>query len=128
MTPPGSSAESDESDTYEGFRDALGLPFECTVEREAERSVLKIRGSELDLGTEAAVRVPLLALLEERPALVLIDATELSFIDSSGIGMFVMAQRVAEVQGGRLVFTGFQAQPLNAIQICGLDQVFAIEP
>ncbi|MCU1457827.1 MAG: putative Anti-sigma factor antagonist [Actinomycetia bacterium] len=132
MTPPDSAAGADEdqtgTDTYQGFRDALGQEFECTVIREEERSILKIRGSELDLGTEAAVRGPLLALLDEKPPVVLVDAGELSFIDSSGIGMLVMAQRVAENQGTQLLFTGFQAQPLNAIQICGLDQIFAIEP
>ncbi len=127
MTPQDSSPDRAGDDAYDGFRDALGARFDCEIERSADRSVLRIRGNELDLSTEAAVRVPLLTLLEEKPAALLVDATDLSFIDSSGIGMFVMALRVAEVQGTRLAFTGFQAQPLNAIQICGLDQVFAIE-
>jgi anti-sigma B factor antagonist len=45
---------------------------------------------ELDLSTIPRMEVPLLEQLEQRPA-VLVDLSELEFIDSSGIGVLIRA-------------------------------------
>jgi anti-sigma B factor antagonist len=54
-------------------------------------SVVTIAG-ELDLSTIPKMRRPLLEQIAQRPA-VLVDLSELSFIDSSGIGALIQACR-----------------------------------
>jgi anti-anti-sigma factor len=63
--------------------------LEVHVESSSGVSTVALAG-ELDLSTIPRMEVPLLEQLEQRPA-VLVDLSELEFIDSSGIGVLIRA-------------------------------------
>jgi anti-sigma B factor antagonist len=70
---------------------------------------------ELDLSTIPRMQRPLLEQIQQRGA-VLVDLSELSFIDSSGIGMLIEAKRIANgTPMGVLVGAGTQVERVFGI-------------
>ncbi|MEB3275226.1 MAG: STAS domain-containing protein [Prochlorothrix sp.] len=64
--------------------------------------------------------------LAQNPALVIIDFQETSFIDSSGLGALVSAQKKVRSQGKKLHFCNLNAQIEMIFELTSLDQAFDI--
>jgi anti-anti-sigma factor len=64
-------------------------PFRVLVDTDAAGAVLVKLSGELDLGSIEAVDAEVGPALVDRPALLVIDATELSFADSSAIALWL---------------------------------------
>jgi anti-sigma B factor antagonist len=69
--------------------------FRCLVEHEAHRCTVSLHG-ELDLRVARTLERRLLALLQLPLQEMVIDLSELGFIDSTGLTALVQAQRAAE--------------------------------
>ena len=85
--------------------------------RDGERSA-RITG-ELDLGTYDTAMAALAGLFEASGDVVL-DLTELTFVDSSGIRLFILLHQSLG-QGGRLVLQGPTPHVAGILQIAGLE-------
>ena len=72
-----------------------------------------------------ALRDRLTGLLETGPSVV-VDLTDVSFLDSTGLGALVAARTAAAGQGGTLPLVCTQRRILKLFTITGLDGVFAI--
>lgn len=62
--------------------------------------------------------------VELRPTEVTIDMAEVTFLDSSGLGLLVQFHNALKVWDGKLCIVGLQGLPLQALQIVGLDRFF----
>jgi anti-anti-sigma factor len=86
---------------------AAGL-LRTSVSRSGERAVVRLRG-ELDVATEPRLRARLLDLLEpqrETPVRhVVVDASQLEFLDLAGLRLLVEAERQVAARGGSLVLS-----------------------
>jgi anti-sigma B factor antagonist len=90
------------------------------------RTIVKLCG-ELDIASAPGLRERLLAILSRRaPSHLILDLSKLQFIDSSGIAAFVNTERRARLLGCTVVLVAPQAPVSRVLQICGLDQHFAI--
>ena len=90
------------------------------------RTIVKL-GGELDIASAPELRERLLAILSRQtPSDLVLDLSELRFIDSSGIAVFVNTERRARLLGGTLALVAPQAPVLRVLQVCGLDQHFLI--
>jgi anti-sigma B factor antagonist len=69
--------------------------FRCLVEHEAYRCTVSLHG-ELDLRVARTLERRLLALLQLPLSEMVIDLTELTFIDSTGLSALVNAQHAAQ--------------------------------
>ncbi|MEU3465822.1 STAS domain-containing protein [Streptomyces sp. NPDC006733] len=58
---------------------------------------------------------------------VLIDVSGLTYCDSTGITVFISADRRAQEAGARLVLVGLSADLMHVFRMIGLDQVFTFE-
>ena len=58
---------------------------------------------------------------------VRIDLSDLTYIDSSGLGTLVTINKRIKEKNGKLVLTGAQGLPLDLIKRTRLDKVFTIE-
>jgi len=100
--------------------DLLGI----RVERAGDRaSIVSVTG-ELDLSTIPRVERPLLDQVRTRPA-VIVDLTEVNFIDSSGIGMLIHAFH--SVNGGAMhtvIASGSQVE--RVLRIAGIDRALPV--
>ena len=92
------------------------------TQQEGELCLVRLMG-ELDLGHAAAFRERLFAVANQT---VVVDLSELSFIDSSGLAAFVFANNRAIQLGHELVVTQPQPQVKRAFELTGLNDL--IEP
>lgn len=81
---------------------------------------------ELDLHTAPRLREALLPLAEEAGASVVVDLTEVPFLDSSGLTVFVVALKRLREQGGSLRLVAPSPRVVKVFAITGLDAAIPI--
>lgn len=86
-------------------------------------AVIKLAG-EVDMSHSPSVHQTLVEVLENRPARLIIDLTEVTYMDSSGVGTLVDALRRVRVSGGKLCLVAVAPRVLSVLQITKLDQFF----
>jgi anti-sigma B factor antagonist len=89
--------------------------------------VLAVAG-EIDVYTAPKLREQLLDLAAGHHATVVADLTEVSFVDSTGLGVLVSGLRRFRESGGDLRLVVTAPQILKVFEITGLSDVFAVRP
>jgi anti-sigma B factor antagonist len=94
------------------------------IDRRAEGAVVSLAG-ELDLYNAEEVRRALLDTLGDGAELLVVDLAEVTFIDSTALGVLIEARsRLADRDGFRLAAPGLEAR--RALEVSGLDRHFAV--
>jgi anti-sigma B factor antagonist len=57
---------------------------------------------------------------------LVLDLTEVEFLDSSGLGVLVAAHQRASLQGGTLVLAGLHPRVAKVLRITKLNKVFTV--
>jgi anti-sigma B factor antagonist len=63
----------------------------------------------------------------ERTNGVILDLSETTFVDSSGLSVFVRAKRALDTAGGSLVLRNPRPQVARVLALTGLDKVMTVE-
>lgn len=100
--------------------------FAVTVDSSDRSTVLKLDG-ELDVATAPALEEAMASAFGADPSSMVVDLTDLTFLDSTGIRVLVTAGRVAEGTGCSIVLMAPTAQVLRALRLTGVDRLLAIE-
>jgi anti-sigma B factor antagonist len=94
------------------------------VEKRDGATVVSLAG-ELDLYNAEDIRAALLACCADEPAVLVIDLAEVTFIDSTALGVLIEARsRLAERNGFRLAAPGLETR--RALEVSGLDRHFSV--
>jgi anti-sigma B factor antagonist len=109
--------------------DEDGGPMELSVSRQsvAGTPVLSVKG-EVDVYSAPALTENLTQLLDSGAATIVVDLTEVAFLDSTGLGALIAARTASEKAGGSLPVVCTQDRILKLFTITGLDGVFSIFP
>ena len=97
----------------------------ATLDTENGTAILRLTGS-LDFASAPEVRSHLLAVCSEPPDAVVVDCTELRFIDSTGIGLFVAACRRLETTGSRFMLANVDARVGKTLRLTGVDHFLPV--
>jgi len=90
-------------------------------------NVLPLEG-EIDLHMSPNVAQSLRRMTSKRPKQLIVDLTNVTYVDSSGLAVLIEAMQDVQGYGGRFGIVGLQ-EPVRAIfEIARLDQVFQIYP
>ncbi len=81
---------------------------------------------EVDVYSAPALKDSLTSLLQSGAHSVVVDLTEVAFLDSTGLGALVEARAATSEAGGSLPLVCSQERILKLFTITGLDSVFAI--
>ena len=92
-----------------------------------EPEVLVLQG-EIDLHESPLIRERVKRILSKRPQRVLVDFSEVSYIDSSGLATLIEAMQRMNSYGGHLGIYGIRDNVMSIFHIARLDQVFRIFP
>lgn len=87
--------------------------------------VARVRG-EVDLRTSPQLREMLLAEARAAVGILVIDLSDVGYMDSSGVGTLVFVKREVERTGGRVVLAGLQPRVRSVLEITHLDKFFTI--
>jgi len=90
--------------------------------------VFQLLESKLNSINTPDVKTELLLLSNEGFHNMIIDLSEVEFVDSSGLSALLVANRLCADANGSLVITGLNANIIKLIQISQLDKVFDIIP
>ncbi len=103
--------------------------MELTVERTGGGGVPVVRVSgEVDVHSAPRLRDGVAVELETAPSKVVIDLTNVGFLDSTGLGALVAARTTASERGIALPVVCTSERILKLFTITGLDGVFDIHP
>jgi len=100
-------------------------PFEVAESEQRGVPVLCVRG-EIDVATSPELRDVLTDLITPGPELVIVDLTEVTFIDSTGLGVLVGAVGDMRARGADLRLVVTQPQIIKLLALTGLDEVFSV--
>jgi anti-anti-sigma factor len=95
------------------------------TERAGDAVVLAVSG-EIDLTTAAELDAHTSRVLQDRPQVLVIDLTEVTFLGSAGMSSLVAAGRDGGDTSVRIVASG--AATARPMQLVGLDQLLPIHP
>jgi anti-sigma B factor antagonist len=99
-------------------------PFCCTVSKiDADRAEAVLRG-ELDLANSPLLRDELLSTLDEGLQSLILDLSELTFIDSSGLAVLVVVLKHADDHHIALRLRSVTPPIERVLEACGLDDLF----
>jgi anti-anti-sigma factor len=96
------------------------LAVELASPSEDGTAWLSARG-ELDMDTAEALEQAVARLLEERPKVLAVDFSGVSFCDSSGIGALIRAHRTAAAQDCRLELHRVDPDVRRVFDLVGLS-------
>jgi anti-sigma B factor antagonist len=101
--------------------------MELSVSRadEAGCPVVSVDG-DVDLYSAPALREQLTSLLDGGEVNIVVDLSEVAFLDSTGIGALVAARAAADERGGSLPLVCTRERILKLFTITGLDGVLDI--
>lgn len=90
-------------------------------------NVLPLEG-EIDLHVSARVAAALGAMIEKKPPRLVVDLSNVSYIDSSGLAVLIEGMQNVEAYGGKFILAGIKENVKPIFEIARLDQVFIIFP
>ncbi len=90
-------------------------------------NVLPLEG-EIDLHVSPRIAASLDAMVDEKPKKLVVDLSNVSYIDSSGLAALIEGMQKVEAYGGEFFLAGLQENVRPIFEIARLDQVFRIFP
>jgi len=97
------------------------------VHVEGDMQIFELTGS-LDIATSPTVRAALTSASERGDHRLIVDLTRIEFLDSTGLGALIGAQRRAKEFGGEVRLIAKEGQILRLLRITGLLRVFGVYP
>jgi anti-anti-sigma factor len=95
--------------------------------RQTGSNVLPLKG-EIDLHVSPSVTASLNEMIDKKPERLVVDLSDVSYIDSAGLAALIEAMQKVEGYGGRFALAGLQETVRSIFEISRLDQVFQIFP
>lgn len=111
----------------EGHEVAGSATLHLKVEHRGPACLVLLNG-ELDLASAPPLREVLAGLLgEDRPERLVLDLSDLLYVDSTGLSVFVSAHKRAAATGVEFSLINPNSSVRKLFQITALDQVFDIQ-
>jgi anti-sigma B factor antagonist len=97
------------------------------VVREHRPNVLLLEG-DIDLHVSPAVRESVNAVIRKKPERIVIDLSRVTYIDSAGVAVLILAMQEVEAYGGTFFLSGLQETLRSIFEVSRLERVFRIFP
>jgi anti-sigma B factor antagonist len=89
--------------------------------------VLPLKG-EIDLHVSPGIAVSIAGVTATRPTHIVVDLTEVTYLDSSGLAVLIQGMQNVQEYGGMFALVGVQEDVRPIFEMARLDQVFQIFP
>lgn len=104
--------------------DVADLVFHCSTERLSGDSYLVRLTGELDLHAAPQLENELETIIRANPQHVLVDVSQVPFLDSSGLGVLLGASR--RLGRERFALAGLGLEARRVLEITGTDRVLTV--
>jgi anti-sigma B factor antagonist len=96
------------------------------IEKLERYTIVTIKEKNLTISNSSDLKSEIAIMCAEGNSSILLNLEDVEFIDSSGLGAILNADRTTEDNKGFLVLYGLNSQVYNLIKIAKLDKVFSI--
>ena len=97
----------------------MPFDFRISASEQGATSTIELEG-EWDLAQQTASTDAIARVLDRRPACLVLDLSQLSFIDSSGVHVVITAHRRCAAQATHLVIIPGPRAVQRVFEVCGL--------
>jgi anti-sigma B factor antagonist len=98
--------------------------LEIAIQHGDEGSAIRLRGR-LNIASSPALRDRLLAILQaQSPQSVIVDFSDVSYLDSSGIATLIEGLKMARQRQTTLCLRGLQGRLLQLFEVTGISALF----
>ena len=101
--------------------------MECRIEERSDCIVVSPAGR-IDSSTVASFMETLLAAIRNGSLPVVVDASDVTFMNSAGLRVLIIAQRDLVRRGQRLSLRSPRPALDTLLRVAGLDTLLAVEP
>jgi anti-sigma B factor antagonist len=101
------------------------MEIHITAGEDGAATVIVAQG-ELDVLTAASLRTAISDVIDGGRAHLVLDASGISFLDSTGIGVLVIALRRTRAFDGSFAIAGARGGALRTLELTGLTRVFTL--
>lgn len=101
------------------------MPIEIALERHAGLQVVSLRGR-LDSAGAPTLQSSLAELASAGEHLLLFECSELRYVSSAGLGIFVNSAKVARAQGGQVSFAALTPHVRSVFEMVGFLSIFEV--
>ncbi|MCB0978710.1 MAG: STAS domain-containing protein [Acidimicrobiales bacterium] len=101
------------------------MDLQLDVSEHGEWSVLRV-GGEIDVATAPGLRQRLVALVGEGRYRIVVDMSQVDFIDSTGLGVLIGTLKRVRSHGGELHLVCDVDRVVRVFEITGLDTIFTM--
>lgn len=98
------------------------------TETRDDKTILHCYEERLDAHNSPELKDILLRQLEEGAQRLILDLSQVRFIDSSGLGALLSGYKNARLRQGSLILAGLQSRVQSMFELTRLDRVFEIHP
>ena len=95
------------------------------VRRRDDKVILDLAG-EIDMRCSSGLRGTFMELLESKPAVLVVNMSDVAFMDSSGLATLVEALQWCRRNSGELRLYGLQKRVRSIFEISRLESIFKI--
>jgi anti-sigma B factor antagonist len=99
--------------------------LDLVTARHGSCAVIRV-GGEVDLGTASALGDAAVSAMHDIGPNIVLDLTDVAFMDSTGLKVLLAIHKRAQLAGGRLVLACAPRPVTRVVTITGLDQTFAV--
>lgn len=87
-------------------------------------TIVRVQESRLDSNVSSDIKTELLRLIEREGAKkILIDLSQVDYVDSSGLGALLFGHRQAKLNSGKLKLVNLNAKILTLMKIAKLENI-----
>lgn len=102
--------------------------MDLQIEHQETNGIKQLRVSgEIDAYTAPQLREELLPLMEQTGISVIVDLTDVNYMDSTGLGVFVAALKSSKKNGSSLNLKGMNHRVKRLFDITGLAEIIEID-
>jgi anti-sigma B factor antagonist len=91
------------------------------------RNILPLHG-EIDLNVSPELATTFTEMVQSKPPKVVVDLTDVTYIDSSGLAVLIVGMQQVKEYGGKFALVGLQSDVRSILETARLDQLFATYP
>ena len=102
------------------------MNLKVDVREEGNTRVVYLNG-EVDVYTASKLKEKIIPLAEESNKTLIVDLSEVNYIDSTGLGIFIGALKCTDKSGSSLKITGVNSRVQRLFEITGLSEVIEID-
>ncbi len=100
--------------------------MELDITKNGDKAEVRFRGN-MYVEDASSVREKLTDLLDDGVNLLVLNLSDLDYVDSSGLGVLISIHKRCIQKGGKMIVTGLRGMVDDLFKLTRLDLVFNIE-